>query len=114
MEVRPKLIHPIIIKCLNNEWFLWGALGIPKNQAKMIYDEGTLYEYVIDAFDPVFHKTLLHNDNYFYYMCMQLHYTKDSCPTYVTQEAYDYYTKNGALDCIRIHTDKIINGDVVA
>ena len=30
-----------------------------------------IWEYVVDTFDPVAKDTLISNDNYFYYLCLQ-------------------------------------------
>lgn len=36
-------------------------------------------------------------------------YAKDSCPTYLTRSAFTDLKSSSKLDCIRIHTDAIVN-----
>ena len=36
-------------------------------------------------------------------------YNKKSCPTYLTEAAYTDLQQTNKIDCIRIHTDAIVN-----
>lgn len=41
-EIRPHFLSTWLIRILNNERFLWGALGIPPAQMQMVLKEGEL------------------------------------------------------------------------
>jgi betaine lipid synthase len=94
-EIWPRIRRVLLSKPLNwaivsTEWFAWKAAGVPRNQRNMIVDDyfrrnglttdmkqgkdisgQSIWEYVVNTLDPVVNDTLISNDNYFYYLCMQ-------------------------------------------
>jgi len=99
-EIWPRLRKVLLNKPLNwavvsTEWFAWRAAGVPRNQRNMIVGdylkrngltEGmktspdvsglSIWEYVVNTLDPVIEDTLISNDNYFYYLCLQGQFSK--------------------------------------
>ncbi|KAF9898685.1 hypothetical protein BX616_003724 [Lobosporangium transversale] len=65
--------------------FLWNTLGVPVNQWKMILDEGTTARYFYDTLDLVMERSLFRNDQYFYYMIIVRKYTREPCPSNLTE-----------------------------
>ncbi|KAJ3056798.1 hypothetical protein HK097_004062 [Rhizophlyctis rosea] len=109
-EIRPHFLSSWLIRILNNDRFLWGALGVPPAQMQMILEEGGAYEYVVNTFDPIIAQTHLRDDNYFYYLCLMLKYNPRALPAYLSQEGFQTLKSNPSrLDAIKIHTDMIIN-----
>lgn len=110
-RVRPALFSPIVTRILvANPVFLWKALGVPLNQASMI--NGGILRYIIDTIEPLLSRSLISQDNYFYYLCLMGRYTRENCPDYITRHGYNNLAKRkGAIDGIRLHTDTI--NDVV-
>ncbi|KAF8000307.1 hypothetical protein HF325_005236 [Metschnikowia pulcherrima] len=75
-KIRPVLFNPIVAKIMvGNPVFLWKALGVPANQAKMMGD--SVLAYVVNTLDPVIQRLLISQDNYFYYLTLQGHYTRE-------------------------------------
>lgn len=108
--VRPHFLDPRWIKLLNNERFVWRALGVPKEQFKMLLDEGGAYQYIANTFDPLIDKHLLSQDSYFYRLCLTQSYASNepgNCPSYLTVDGFKKlkYSKN--LQAIKIHTKSI-------
>ncbi|KAF7321357.1 hypothetical protein MKEN_00655900 [Mycena kentingensis (nom. inval.)] len=126
-KIRPVLLNPVVVALLKvgaivkvmqvnlhdrqNPVFCWNALGVPLNQRKMLLDEGSIYEFVRDTLDPLGSAHLFKNDNYFYLLALLGHYTRDSCPEYLTRRGFEALKANGAsaLDTFRLHTDSIVN-----
>lgn len=110
-RVRPALFSPIVTRILiANPVFLWKALGVPLNQASMI--DGGILKYIIDTIEPLLSRSLISTDNYFYYLCLMGHYSRDNCPDYITRHGYNNLAKRkNGIDGIRLHTDTI--NDVV-
>lgn len=105
-KIKPTLLNPIVSRLLvGNPLFLWKALGVPANQAAMMGD--SVLRYVKDTFEPMVDFSLISDDNYFYYLCLQGHFSKNNCPDYLTADAYKKFSAkvNNPLDNIRIHTD---------
>jgi betaine lipid synthase len=95
---------------LNNDRFLWGALGVPPAQMQMLLQEGSAYEYVVNTLDPVVKNSHIKSDNYFYYMPLMNKYHPSSVPSYLTEDGYQILQdEHERLDAIQIHTDMIIN-----
>lgn len=91
----PRIRRVLLSKPLNwaivgTEWFAWKAAGVPRNQRNMIvtdylkrngltedmkngYDISgqATWEYVVNTLDPVVKDTMISNDNYFYFLCLQ-------------------------------------------
>lgn len=94
-EIWPQIRRILISRILNwaivkTEWFAWKAAGVPPPQRNMIIEDflkrkglsggikknsdvsgRAIWEYVVDTFDPIAKDTLISNDNYFYYLCLQ-------------------------------------------
>lgn len=101
-EIWPSIRRVLLSKPLNwaivsTEWFAWKAAGVPRNQRNMIVDDffrrngltedmkpgkdvsgQSIWEYVVNTLDPVVNDTLISNDNYFYYLCMQGKFSRRS------------------------------------
>ncbi|KAJ3348809.1 hypothetical protein HDU83_001011 [Entophlyctis luteolus] len=108
-EVRPHFLSKWLVMLLNNDRFLWGALGVPPAQMQMLLEEGSAYEYVVSTLDPIIRNSLLRDDNYFYYACLMLKYTPANAPSYLTEEGFATLQQNPSrLDAIRIHTRTIV------
>ncbi|KAI8912731.1 hypothetical protein EDD86DRAFT_202137 [Gorgonomyces haynaldii] len=111
-ELRPHFLSKWLIRILNNDRFLWGALGVPPAQMQMLLQEGSAQEYMINTLDPVIQSTLLRDDNYFYYMPLMLKYNPNASgnPAYLTEEGFNILRNEPErLDAIKIHTDYINN-----
>lgn len=109
-HIRPALFNPIVGKLLvGNPIFLWKALGVPTNQAKMM-DSSTL-QYIVDTMDPLLSRSLISSENYFYYLTLEGRYSKDNCPAYLKKKIHEIFaSKSGSpLDRIRLHTDTLNN-----
>lgn len=106
-KLRPKLLNPIISELLvGNPIFLWKALGVPANQASLM--GSSIIEYVANTLDPVVNRYKISNENYFYYLCLKGHYSKNNCPDYLKKQVYKkFHSANSILSNIRIHTDTI-------
>ncbi|GAA6014576.1 hypothetical protein JCM10207_001650 [Rhodosporidiobolus poonsookiae] len=111
-KVRPVLLSKFMTKVfLANPVFLWNALGVPVNQLKCFLKDTTVAQFAEDTFDPVALNTHIATDNYFYQLCLEHKYTKQSCPAYLTPEGFAALKKDNsrALECFRLHTDTINN-----
>ncbi|OQD75452.1 hypothetical protein PENDEC_c007G00651 [Penicillium decumbens] len=130
-EIWPRIRRVLLSKPLNwaivsTEWFAWKAAGVPRNQRNMIVDDffarsgltpdmkrskdisgQSIWEYVVNTLDPVVKDTLISNDNYFYYLCMQGKFSRRCHPTYLSPQAHVKLSTPGAFDGLRIHTDEI-------
>ncbi|KAH8691236.1 hypothetical protein BGW36DRAFT_431791 [Talaromyces proteolyticus] len=128
-ELWPTIRRVLLSRVLNwaivkTEWFAWKAAGVPPPQRNMIIEDflkrkglsggikknkdvsgRAIWEYVVDTFDPVAKDTLISNDNYFYYLCLQGKFSRSCHPTYLTPKAHDKLSTPGAFDGLRIHTD---------
>ncbi|TDL26086.1 S-adenosyl-L-methionine-dependent methyltransferase [Rickenella mellea] len=110
-KLRPVLLNSLVVYLLRSPVFCWNALGVPQNQRRMLLDEGTAYDFIKDTLDPIPSTALLKDGAYHYLLTLLGHYTKSSCPLYLTREGFDALRLNdsAALDAFRIHTDSIIN-----
>ncbi|BDD56066.1 hypothetical protein MAP00_001546 [Monascus purpureus] len=140
---RVLMSRPLHWAVVGTEWFAWKAAGVPRNQRNMIISDflkrngltedmkkasevsgQSIWEYVVDTLDPVVRETLISNDNYFYYLCLQGQFSRTygslsqqkrnkkltqcrSHPTYLTPKAHVKLSSAGAFDGLRIHTDEI-------
>lgn len=79
------LSGPLHWAIVSTEWFAWKAGGVPQAQRQLIQDDYTemtgqpktevvggqaMWEYVVNTLDPVVERTLISNDNYFYYLAL--------------------------------------------
>ncbi|PYI34906.1 sialidase [Aspergillus indologenus CBS 114.80] len=130
-KIWPKIRAVLMSKPLHwavvgTEWFAWKAAGVPRNQRNMIIDDfykrnglntkmkqakdvsgQSIWEYVVDTLDPVVQDTLISNDNYFYFLCLQGQFSRRCHPAYLTPKAHVKLSSPGAFDGLRIHTDEI-------
>ncbi|GAA5959377.1 hypothetical protein JCM21900_000709 [Sporobolomyces salmonicolor] len=109
-QLRPVILSKVIARIfLSNPAFLWNALGVPINQARVFLDETTTEQFATDTLDPVAYGTHIARGAYHYQLCLEQKYTKHSCPLYLTREGFESLKKNNgaALDCFRVHTDSI-------
>ncbi|EGW35151.1 uncharacterized protein SPAPADRAFT_53484 [Spathaspora passalidarum NRRL Y-27907] len=111
-KLKPALFNPIVASLMvGNPLFLWKALGVPANQAKLMGP--SVIKYVIDTLDPLLKRSLISKDNYFYYLCLMGKYIKSNCPDYLTVKGYKKLTSPNAItkeipiDNIRLHTDTL-------
>ncbi|KAL4897879.1 hypothetical protein BDV59DRAFT_208512 [Aspergillus ambiguus] len=117
---------PLHWAVVGTEWFAWKAAGVPRNQRNMILDDyykrnglnpnmkqakdisgQSIWEYVVDTLDPVVKETMISNDNYFYYLCLQGQFSRRCHPAYLSPKAHVKLSSPGAFDGLRIHTDEI-------
>ncbi|GES57401.1 sialidase [Aspergillus terreus] len=117
---------PLHWAVVGTEWFAWKAAGVPRNQRNMIIDDffkrnglnknmkqakdisgQSIWEYVVDTLDPVVRETMISNDNYFYYLCLQGQFSRRCHPAYLSPKAHVKLSSPGAFDGLRIHTDEI-------
>ncbi|KAF8587138.1 hypothetical protein K439DRAFT_1386281 [Ramaria rubella] len=110
-KLRPSLMNPLVVALLKSPIFCWNALGVPLNQRRMILDEGSFYDFITDTLDPLPQTYSLKNGAYFYLLALLGHYTRASCPTYLTKNGFDTLksTNPEAMEAFRLHTDSIIN-----
>ena len=92
---RVLMSRPLHWAVVGTEWFAWKAAGVPRNQRNMIVDDylgrngltremkqaseisgQSIWEYVVDTLDPVVRETLISDDNYFYFLCLQGQYSR--------------------------------------
>ena len=84
---RVLLSRPLHWAIISTEWFAWKAAGVPPAQRRMILadhaDQGDLnprgeaiWEYVVNTLDPAVQNTLIGDDNYFYFLCLQGKYSQ--------------------------------------
>ncbi|CDK25193.1 unnamed protein product [Kuraishia capsulata CBS 1993] len=106
-KIKPAIFNPIVSKILiGNPLFLWKALGVPVNQAKMM--GSSVMKYFADTLDPIVTRSLLSMDNYFYYLTLMGHYSESNCPNYLTKDGYNkLHSPSSPLDSIRLHTDTL-------
>ncbi|KAJ5408129.1 hypothetical protein N7509_002012 [Penicillium cosmopolitanum] len=123
---RVLLSKPLNWAIVSTEWFAWKAAGVPRNQRNMIVDDffrrngltsdmkqgkdisgQSIWEYVVNTLDPVVKDTMISNDNYFYYLCVQGKFSRRCHPTYLSPQAHVKLSTPGAFDGLRIHTDEI-------
>ncbi|KAJ5143761.1 Protein of unknown function DUF3419 [Penicillium bovifimosum] len=123
---RVLMSRPLHWAIVSTEWFAWKAAGVPRNQRNMIVEDffrrngltedmkkgkdvsgQSIWEYVVNTLDPVINDTLISNDNYFYFLCVQGKFSRRCHPTYLSPQAHVKLSTPGAFDGLRIHTDEI-------
>jgi betaine lipid synthase len=108
---------------VQNETWLWKALGVPPNQRNVIMRDyeaqcdasgeprgkfgRAMWEYVVNTLDPVVESTLLSDGNHYYYLCLQGRYSRRAHPDYLQPSAHVKLSHANAFDGLRIHTDEI-------
>ncbi|KAG1786486.1 uncharacterized protein HD556DRAFT_1248265 [Suillus plorans] len=108
-KLRPALLNPIVIALLKSAIFCWNALGVPLNQRRMVSVEGSMYEFIRDARNPLPSTYSFKDGAYFYPLTLLGHYTPFSCPEYLTCSGFEALKANSgkATDAFRLHTDSI-------
>lgn len=110
-NIKPTLFNPLVATLLvGNPIFLWKALGVPVNQAEMMGD--SVMRYVVNTLDPIVHRSLISDDNYFYYLTLKGQYARNNCPDYLTEKGFRALTTErvggtAPVDNIRLHTDTL-------
>jgi betaine lipid synthase len=108
---------------VQNESWLWKALGVPPNQRNVIMRDyeaqcdasgeprrkfgRAIWEYVVNTLDPAVETTLLSDDNHYYHLCLQGKYSRRSHADYLQPTAHIKLSNPKAFDGLRIHTDEI-------
>lgn len=71
---------------------------------------GSVYDYIVNTFDPVIKNSLLKTHNYFYYMPLMQKYHTSSAPSYLMEDGFKaLQSEPERLDAIKIHTDMVVN-----
>ncbi|KAL0575596.1 hypothetical protein V5O48_006381 [Marasmius crinis-equi] len=111
LRIKPVLLNPAVVALSRSPIFCWNALGVPMNQRQMVLDEGGVYNYLRDTFEPLASRYLFRTSNYFYLLALLGHYTPESCPSYLTRSGFAALKANEGevLDTFRLHTDSIMN-----
>jgi betaine lipid synthase len=108
-KIKSSLFNPVVSTLLvGNPIFLWKALGVPANQAKMMGN--SVFKYVVDTLNPIISRSLISKDNYFYYLALMGKYAYNNCPEYLTIKGYNRLSaksNKSPIDNIRIHTDTL-------
>ncbi|KAF9925389.1 hypothetical protein FBU30_004802 [Linnemannia zychae] len=94
---------------LSHPAFLWNALGVPINQMNMILDEGNAVQYIYDTLDSIMTRSLFKNDQYFYNLVVNRKYTRESCPSYLSEEGFQSLKQQKSTDAMLLHTRSIID-----
>lgn len=83
------LFGRLLALLLFNRVVLWFGGGVPCKQYKLIVDDGVPIEHYIGrTMDGVAENSHLASRNYAYYSCLTGHFTRDNCPSYLTQEGF--------------------------
>ena len=73
----------------------------------MYLTECTTVEYVAATFDPIVRRSLLKEDNYFYFLCLTGCYTPECSPDYIKPPVINALKSTRALEAFRLHTDTV-------
>ncbi|OAQ31425.1 hypothetical protein K457DRAFT_92422 [Linnemannia elongata AG-77] len=107
--VKPSTLPEWLVRwVLSHPAFLWNALGVPINQMKLILDEGNAVQYIYDTLDSIMNRSLFKNDQYFYNLVVNRKYTRESCPSYLSEEGFQSLKTQKSTDAMLLHTKSII------
>lgn len=126
-SIRPIFLSRILSYLLiQHESFLWAALGVPHNQLAMLQADhvaseslpgnenskgsskgAAVWEYMVQTLDPVINTTLIGEDNPYYLVCLQGHFTQRCHLAYQSPKAHAKLSRPDAFNGLRIHTDEI-------
>ena len=132
-KLRPIIMSRLLSHLVvSQEKFLWAALGVPQRQLAMLEadhvasESGTspsplehsekelrsskgaaIWEYMVQTLDPVVQTSLIGEDNPYYLVCLQGHYSQRCHPDYLKPKSHQKLSRSGAFDGLRIHTDEI-------
>ena len=92
-----------------NSFMMWYVFGTPPNQINMITkdDNRKLSEYVITSFVNAIKNTDIINDNHYYYLVFNGHFTKQNCPDYLKEHNFRFLKEN--MFNIRNINDSFLN-----
>ncbi|KAF9906775.1 hypothetical protein EC991_000286 [Linnemannia zychae] len=108
--VKPSTLPEWLVQwVLSHPAFLWNALGVPINQMKLILDEGNAVQYIYDTLDSIMTRSLFKNDQYFYNLVVNRKYTRESCPSYLSEEGFQSLKTQKSTDAMLLHTRSIID-----
>ncbi|CAG9467464.1 unnamed protein product [Pedinophyceae sp. YPF-701] len=80
-----------------NRFVMWFGGGVPLKQLELIEKDGVhITEYVGRTFHSAAMNTHVRNDNYFYYNCLTGRFSKECCPSFLTQHGFQEL-KNGKI-----------------
>ena len=85
-KLRPVLLNPAVVALLKSPVFCWNALGVPLNQRRMILEEGSFYDYVMNTLDPLASTHLFKTGSYFYLLVSQSR--RSAYPRYGTNQVF--------------------------
>jgi betaine lipid synthase len=132
-RIRPIIMSRLLsYLVVSQEKFLWAALGVPYNQLAMLEADhiatesatspfplehsekelrsnkgAAVWEYMVQTLDPVIESSLIGEDNPYYLVCLQGHYSQRCHPDYLKPKSHQKLSRGGAFDGLRIHTDEI-------
>ncbi|KAI1298971.1 hypothetical protein EDD11_006593 [Mortierella claussenii] len=107
--VKPSTLPKWLVEwVLSHPAFLWNALGVPINQMKLILDEGNAVQYIYDTLDSIMTRSLFRDDQYFYNLVVNRKYTREACPSYLTETGFQKLKDTKATDSMLLHTKSII------
>ncbi|KAG0303821.1 hypothetical protein BGZ97_001735 [Linnemannia gamsii] len=108
--VKPSTLPEWLVQwVLSHPAFLWNALGVPINQMKLILDEGNAVQYIYDTLDSIMTRSLFKNDQYFYNLVVNRKYTRESCPSYLSEDGFQSLKTQKSTDAMLLHTKSIID-----
>lgn len=105
-RIAGELWTPMINWVLNRQLTM-SMLGVPHAQRRLIQKQhaGGVAGYVRDAIESVF-RDLPVRDNYFWRVYLTGRYTRDCCPSYLTEGGFEAL-RDGLVDRIHIHTGTV-------
>lgn len=126
-EIRPALLSKIMCRLVvSQKRFLWSALGVPKNQLRMIEDDHAaldrkeccrgrpkrarscaIWHYMVNTLDPIVENTYVGIDNPYYFVCLAGRFSRKCHPHYLSPRSHAKLSRPEALDGLRIHTDEL-------
>ncbi|KAF9177024.1 hypothetical protein BGZ51_009161 [Haplosporangium sp. Z 767] len=107
--IKPSMLPVWLVQwVLSHPAFLWNALGVPINQMRLILEEGSAVGYIYDTLDSIMNRSLFKDDQYFYNLVINRKYTRESCPSYLTEDGFQKLKELRAADAMLLHTKTIL------
>ncbi|KAL8697017.1 MAG: hypothetical protein Q9201_007353, partial [Fulgogasparrea decipioides] len=127
-NIRPMILSRTLHWALvGTEWFLWKAAGVPPPQRQLIIRDAldrpsedpskhkrlsdatgeAMWDYIVNALDPVAQNSLLSEENYHYLLTLTGRYTRRCHPVYLSPKAHTKLSQPQAFSDLRIHTDEL-------
>ncbi|KAF9437924.1 hypothetical protein BGZ76_010555 [Entomortierella beljakovae] len=107
--IKPATLPEWLVKAFSHPAFLWNALGVPINQMNLFLNEGSAVRYLYDTLDPIMNRSLFKDDQYFYNLVINRKYSRESCPSYLTEEGFQSLKESKSTDSMLLHTRSIID-----